>query len=229
MGGILIFGAHPDDVEFGMGGSILKFADQGVSVSICVLTRGEAGTFGTRESREAEMRKAAAMSGATIDILDFVDCRIFDTFEARLELARVIRERRPVLIFAPYHTNAHGHRDGASHPDHLATGMLAKAAARYARFRGIRELEGEPWNARSIVYYIVPRTMNPNLMVDVSAYMERWEELCRCHTSQLAIRDGKVLEHLRELRRTWGALAGVDHAEAFHSDDPIPFDVRSFL
>jgi N-acetylglucosamine malate deacetylase 1 len=228
MSGILIFGAHPDDVEFGMGASLLKFVDQGETVSICVLTRGEAGTYGTPADREREMRRAAEMVGASIDILDFEDCRVFDDFESRLALARVIRSRRPSVIFAPYHTNLHGHRDGASHPDHLATGSIVRAAARYARFRGMKHLEGEAWNARAVLHYIVPRTMNPNLVVDVGAYMDRWEDLARCHASQLELRGGGVLGHLRDLRRTWGALAGVEYAEAFHSEDPIPLDIRSF-
>jgi N-acetylglucosamine malate deacetylase 1 len=229
MGGILVFGAHPDDVEFGMGASLLKFVDQGASVSLCVLTRGEAGTFGRPEEREREMRKAAEVAGASIDVLDFEDCRVFDSFESRLALARVIRARRPSVIFAPYHTNLHGHLDGASHPDHLATGSIARAAARYARFRGMRHLDGEAWSARAMFHYILPRTMNPGLVVDVTDYMDRWEELARCHASQLALRDGGVLAHLRDLRRSWGALAGVQYAEAFHSDDPVPLDVRSLL
>ncbi len=88
---ILVFGAHPDDVEFGMGGSILAFVDQGAAVSICVLTRGESGTYGTPAVREAEMRRAAATAGAEIEILDFQDCRVADDYESRLRLARVIR------------------------------------------------------------------------------------------------------------------------------------------
>ena len=53
--------------------------------------------------------------------------------------------------------------------------------------------------------------------------------LARCHASQLELREGKVLEHLRDLRRAWGGLAGVEYAEAFHSDDPVPLDLRSFV
>ena len=225
---VLVFGAHPDDAEFGMGASIVKFVDEGARVSICVLTRGEAGSYGTPEEREQEMRRAASDAGAQLDILDLEDCRVFDTFEYRLALARIIRKRRPAVIFAPYHTNPHGHRDGAAHPDHLAAGVLARAAARYARFRGFRYLEGEPWNARAPIYYIVPRTFNPNLVVDVTRYMDRWEQLCRAHASQLGLREGRILEHLRDLRRSWGMMAGVEYAEAFHSEDPIPLDLSLF-
>ncbi len=105
MADILVFGAHPDDAEFGMGASLVKFVRSGASVTVCVLTRGEAGTFGTAEKREAEMRAAAAKLGGAIEVLSFRDCRIFDTFEARVALAEVVRRHRPRIVFAPCHTN----------------------------------------------------------------------------------------------------------------------------
>ena len=91
MADILVFGAHPDDAEFGMGASLVKFVRSGASVTVCVLTRGEAGTFGTGEKREEEMRAAAARLGGALEILDFRDCQVFDTFEARVALAEVVR------------------------------------------------------------------------------------------------------------------------------------------
>src|SRR5512136_545812 len=105
MADVLAFGAHPDDVEFGMGASLVKFARSGRAVAVCVLTRGEAGTFGTPDQREREMRAAAARLGAAIDVLDFQDCRVIDTVESRMTIAEVIRRHRPRLVFAPYHTN----------------------------------------------------------------------------------------------------------------------------
>jgi N-acetylglucosamine malate deacetylase 1 len=84
MADILVFGAHPDDAEFGMGASMVKFVRSGASVAVCVLTRGEAGTFGTPEGREKEMRAAAEKLGSSLDILSFRDCQVFDSFEARV-------------------------------------------------------------------------------------------------------------------------------------------------
>jgi N-acetylglucosamine malate deacetylase 1 len=229
MADILVFGAHPDDAEFGMGASMVKFVRSGASVAVCVLTRGEAGTFGTPGQREEEMKAAAAKLGGALTILDFHDCQVMDSFEARVSLAEVIRQHRPRIVFAPYHTNPSYHKDGAAHPDHMATGTIVRSATRYARFAGLKEVRGEPWNAEHLLYYMVPRVRTPTLLNDVSAYMAEWESIARCHVSQLAIRDGKVLESLRRYREGYGGLLGVAYAEAFACEEPLPFDLNLFM
>jgi bacillithiol biosynthesis deacetylase BshB1 len=229
MADILVFGAHPDDAEFGMGASMVKFVRSGASVTVCVLTRGEAGTFGTPEQREGEMRNAAARMGGELEVLDFQDCRIFDSFESRVALAAVIRRHRPRILFAPYPANPASHNDGAAHPDHLATGLIVKSAARYARFSGLKEVAGEPWNVEHLIYYMVPRSSRPTLVNDVSDYMEEWEAVARCHESQMRLRDGKLLENLRKFRQIYGLMAGVAFGEAFLIEEPISFDVNLFL
>jgi LmbE family N-acetylglucosaminyl deacetylase len=229
MADILVFGAHPDDAEFGMGASMVKFARSGASVAVCVLTRGEAGTFGTPEGREAEMRAAAEKLGGSLDILSFRDCQVFDSFEARVALAEVIRKHRPRIIFAPYHTNPSFHKDGGAHPDHCATGAIARSAARYARFAGLKEAAGAPWNADHLLYYMVPRSRTPSLLNDVTPYMAEWEGIARCHQSQMNLRDGKVLEGLRRFRESYGTMLGVPYAEAFVDEEPVIFDLSLFM
>jgi len=229
MADILVFGAHPDDAEFGMGASLVKFVRTGASVAVCVLTRGEAGTFGTAEQRENEMRVAAQKLGGELEILSFQDCRIFDTFEARVRLAEVVRKYRPKVVFAPYHTNPSYHKDGGAHPDHTATGTIVRSALRYARFSGLKEAKGEPWNANHLIYYMVPRSRTPNLLNDVSEYMTEWETIARCHESQMSLRDGKVLDGLRRFRVAYGNLLGVAYAEGFFIEEPVVFDLESFL
>jgi N-acetylglucosamine malate deacetylase 1 len=229
MADILVFGAHPDDAEFGMGASMVKFARSGASIAVCVLTRGEAGTFGTAEQREAEMRAAAEKLGGEIEILSYRDCQIFDSYEARVRLAEVVRKFRPRLVFAPYHTNHSYHKDGAAHPDHSATGTIVRSAARYARFSGLKDAAGEPWNAEHILYYMVPRTRTPTLLNDVTPFMEEWESIARCHTSQMSLRDGKVLEGLRRFREAYGNLLGVGYAEGFIVEEPLVFDLSLFM
>ena len=225
MADILVFGAHPDDAEFGMGASMVKFARSGASIALCVLTRGEAGTFGTAEQREGEMRAAAEKLGGELEILSFHDCQVFDTYEARLQLAEVIRKFRPRLVFAPYHTNPANHKDGGAHPDHTATGTIVRSATRYARFAGLKDARGEPWNAEHILYYMVPRSRMPTLLNDVSPYMQEWESIARCHQSQMSLRDGKVLDGLRRFREAYGNMLGVAHAEGFLMEEPLVFDL----
>jgi len=212
-----------------MGASLVKFVRSGASVTVCVLTRGEAGTFGTGEQREREMRAAAEKLGGEIEVLGFRDCQIFDTYEARVRLAEVVRAHRPKLVFAPYHTNPSFLKDGAAHPDHTATGTIVRSALRYARFAGLKDVRGEPWNADHLLYYMVPRSRTPSLLNDVSDYMQEWESIARCHESQMSLRDGRVLEALRKFRESWGVMLGVAYAEGFIVEDPIVFDLESFL
>jgi len=229
MADILVFGAHPDDAEFGMGASLVKFVRSGASVTVCVLTRGEAGTFGTGEKREEEMRAAAARLGGALEILDFRDCQVFDTFEARVALAEVVRRHRPRIVFAPSPVNPSFHKDGASHPDHMATGLITRSALRYARFAGLKEVRGEPWDASHLLYYMVPRGRAPSVVNDVTDYMEEWESIARCHESQMSIRDGKIMEVLRRFREASGNLIGVAYAEAFISEEPLVFNLAQFM
>lgn len=212
-----------------MGASMVKFARSGASIALCVLTRGEAGTFGTGEQREAEMRAAAEKLGGELEILSYRDCQIFDSYEARIRLAEVVRKFRPRIVFAPYHTNHSYHKDGAAHPDHAATGTIVRSAARYARFSGLKDVMGEPWNAEHLLYYMVPRMRTPTLLNDVSPFMEEWESIARCHTSQMSLRDGKVLEALRRFREAYGNLLGVGYAEGFIVEEPLVFDLSLFM
>jgi len=212
-----------------MGASMVKFARSGASIAVCVLTRGEAGTFGTAEQREAEMRAAAEKLGGELEILSYRDCQIFDSYEARIRLAEVVRKFRPRIVFAPYHTNHSYHKDGAAHPDHAATGTIVRSAARYARFSGLKDAAGEPWNAEHILYYMVPRTRTPTLLNDVTPFMGEWESIARCHTSQMSLRDGKVLEGLRRFREAYGNLLGVGYAEGFIVEEPLVFDLSLFM
>ena len=229
MADILVFGAHPDDAEFGMGASLVKFVRSGASVAVCVLTRGEAGTFGSPGQREEEMRAASEKLGGELEVLSFRDCQVLDTYDARVRVASVVRKFRPKIVFAPYHTNPGGHTDGSAHPDHMATGAIVRSALRYARFAGLRELGQEPWNASHLFYYMVPQSRAPTLVNDVSQFMEEWESIARCHESQVKIREGRILQILRARRAGYGISIGVAYAEAFLSDEPLAFDIASFL
>ncbi len=68
---ILAVGAHPDDIEFGCGGILLGAAARGSEIALCLCSRGEAGSNGTPDEREAEARHAAGFLGATITFLEF--------------------------------------------------------------------------------------------------------------------------------------------------------------
>ncbi len=111
----------------------------------------------------------------------------------------------------------------------MATGLIARSALRYARFAGLKEVKGEPWDASHLLYYMVPRTRRPTLINDVSPYMDEWESIARCHESQMSIRDGKIMQSLRRFREAYGNLIGVPFAEGFVSEEPIVFDLGQFM
>jgi N-acetylglucosamine malate deacetylase 1 len=225
MADVLVFGPHPDDAEFGMGASMVKFVRSGESVSVCVLCRGESGTYGTADQREIEMRAAADKLGVKLEILSFRDCQIADSFELRIELAKMVRKHRPRVVFAPYHTNPGSPKDGTAHPDHMATGNAVRAAVRFSRIAGIKELAGEPWNVYQLLYYMVPLSISPTIVNDVTPFMEEWEQVARLHESQMSIQGGAIMQLLKTIRMAYGTTKGGGFAEAFLVDGPLPLDL----
>ena len=110
---ILAVGAHPDDVEFGCGGVLLAEAARASEISLCVCSRGEAGSNGTPDEREAEARQAAKMLGATIEFLELGgDAHLEISSANNIAIARQIRVARPDVLLAP--VPAPG-----QHPDHI--------------------------------------------------------------------------------------------------------------
>ena len=115
---IVVIGAHPDDVEFGCGGILVKEAARGHEVTILNLSRGEAATSGDPGTRRRESEAAAAVLGAGLELLELEgDSRIEYRPENAVGIARVIRRVRPHLLLAPS-------PDENQHPDHGKAGRL---------------------------------------------------------------------------------------------------------
>jgi LmbE family N-acetylglucosaminyl deacetylase len=159
---VLLFSAHPDDVDFAMGGTFLKIARSKRAAHV-ILTRGEAGTFGNPQVREEEARCSAKFAGAHLEFLDFKDNHVEDTVENAKIIAAVIRKYRPKIIFTPYHASISTHLDQKSHPDHSALGRLVLKAARFAKFKNA-QVQGDPHATAKIIYYMVPNYMRPVLL-----------------------------------------------------------------
>src|SRR5437764_400198 len=153
---ILAIGAHPDDIEFACGGILLVEAERGNEITLCICSRGESGTNGTPEEREAEARYAADLLGAKIDFVDFGgDSHIDATNKSALELARQIRLHKPDVLLSSVTSDD-------QHPDHAIVGKLARDAARFARFGGIAELrELEPHSIACHFEYAVTLGAEP--------------------------------------------------------------------
>ena len=110
----LAIGAHPDDVEFSCGGTLIKLASLGYRVGVLDMARGEMGTRGTAEIRSGEAKEAAAVMGLAVrDNLELPDGHIWLTEESRVKMVRKIRQYRPRVIFTHYWEDPH--------PDHVHT------------------------------------------------------------------------------------------------------------
>ncbi len=231
---LLAVGAHPDDIEFGCGGILLAEADRGCAIALCVCSRGEAGTNGTPDEREAEARQAAKLIGAPIEFLDFGgDCRLDLSASNSLAIARMIRKVRPQVLLSPT-------AGGDQHPDHMIVSQLCRTAARLARYRGVEGLREMQAHAIShhLEYAITPGAEAPNdrlrVCVDISSHYERWVELMNCHQTQLRTR--RYLELQTARARLLGLTSGVEYAQAlFPSNDllvsnlaALPASVRLF-
>lgn len=226
---VLVFSAHPDDAEFGMGATLAKLKHQGYSIALCILTNGESGTHGTPQERQEEMRCSAEYLQADIEMLEWPDCGIHDTQNNRCVLASIIRKYQPTMIFSPYHTNTGSAFDGETHPDHSATGDLVRKATRFARFKNMDSVVGEAHKTSYLFYYMLGRSVQPTLYVDVSEHIDEWKQLANCHKSQTALKDGKVLELLVKKRWLIGMSAGCEYAEGFVTDDMYPIVFSELL
>ena len=138
---VIAVGAHPDDVEVGLGGTIAKMCRQGYRVGIVDLTDGEP-TPGSPspEVRLAEAQAAAEILGVKFRmVLDLPNRRLFDTYEARVKLASVLRRYRPRLVLGIF-----GKTPMAS-PDHWQASQITDAAIFYARLsKWDEEFQGHP-------------------------------------------------------------------------------------
>jgi N-acetylglucosamine malate deacetylase 1 len=227
---VLVFGAHPDDAEMGMGGTIAALCRAGRSVLIVPLSGGERGAHGDAATRAREAAAAARVLGCETRLLDFPDTRIESTLEARESLMRIVREVRPRLVFAPYYANRFGHHDGAAHVDHLATGALVRDAVKLARLRGV-EPQLTAHDVHRLFFYMVPRDRYPTFFVDVGTEMETLERALQAYGTQMRIeRQGNaILEILHAFRRTNGIAAGCTWAEGFIAEDALVADAETLF
>jgi bacillithiol biosynthesis deacetylase BshB1 len=209
---VLFFGAHPDDVEWGVGGIALLLSDRGVSFASVDLTRGEMGSRGTPDERKTEARSAADSLGAIRETLDLPDCGLVDSPESRRRIAGVIRRYRPRIVVAPLWEDRH--------PDHAAAGLMVRNSR---LFCGLKTLEdtNPPHKPAAFLFYPIHKFQQPTFVVDTESVFERKMELLRIYQSQFAPSVGDYLFTLESRDRYYGSLIGTHHGEALVSDQPI--------
>jgi LmbE family N-acetylglucosaminyl deacetylase len=204
---ILVVTAHPDDVDFGCAGSIATWTKQGVQVSYCIVTDGDAGGFDEAVSRSdmarirrEEQTAAAAEVGVTdLHFLGYPDGRLQPTLELRRDISRVIRQVRPqrVITQSP---QRNWQRIFASHPDHLATGEAALCAV-YPDSRNPfahPELLEEGFEPHTVAEVWLMGGPEPDAFIDITDGFDRKVAALRRHASQVSHRDD-----LEKMLREW--------------------------
>lgn len=222
---ILAFGAHPDDVELGCGGTIAKLISEGKTCVIVDLTKGELGTRGTDQTRKEEATEAAKILGvAARENLGLKDGFLVNSEEYQIELVKMIRKYKPEIVLA----NAIDDR----HPDHAKAAKLESDACFLAGLRKIETvLDGEVqevWRPKQIYHYIQWKDVKPDFVIDISEHLDKKIEACMAFKTQFydpkstepetPITSKDFYESLTYRAQDLGRLSGVTYAEGFTTE-----------
>ncbi|TLS35892.1 bacillithiol biosynthesis deacetylase BshB1 [Pseudalkalibacillus caeni] len=220
---ILAFGAHADDVEIGMGGTLAKMAKSGYKTAICDLTQAELSSNGTVETRKMEAEKAGEILGVTQRFnLMFPDRGLSVKDEFIEAIVRVIRSLRPTYIFVPYKEDRH--------PDHGRCADLVEEAAFSAGIRKYASQQNlEPHRSKNLFYYFINGFHKPDFAVDISNEMNLKKQSLEAYRSQFIKGEGTVdtpltngyIETVESRECMYGKDAGVTYAEGFKAKQTL--------
>ena len=221
---LIAFGAHPDDIEVGCGGLLIKLRKRGYKTGIVILTQGEMGTGGTAEIRRQEVEDAAAVMGTKILAhLDLGDCKVEDNYGSRLVAAKYIRRHKPSIILAPWQSGGHGKR--ASHPDHVATGRIVTNAVNYAGLKKL-PINEPPHSVNALFHFFLPPEIQPTFIVDITDEFDEWIKALSAHRSQFLNpeKSRDYLWMLESMARGFGGQVGVKYGLGYAIGEPLKID-----
>jgi N-acetylglucosamine malate deacetylase 1 len=218
---VLAVGAHPDDVEIAIGGTLARLAQQGYRVGICDLTNGEPtpGSPGV-DVRLAEAREAAKILGVHMrETLTLPNRCLFDSFSARIALARVIRRWRPKIVIG-----IAGKTPMAS-PDHWQAMQITDAAVFYSRLtKWDDEFAGLPVHTvRKQLWYPLGLSTFEHadaagrFIFDISASLTIKLEAIQAYQTQFPPTKDRVFRLVEGQNRFYGASAGFEAGEMLMS------------
>lgn len=193
---ILALGAHPDDIEYGCGGTFLKFARRGESISFMVLTKGEFG--GKAETRQREQEEAMRLLGVKkIFWGGYVDTELPNERIIITGIDKVIEEVNPDEVYVNFPQDIH--------QDHRALAECALAATRYVK---------------KVFFYEDYTSINfePDIFVDIEDVLEEKQKLIKIFTSQVAKAYPTrldMVESVKAIANFRGFQGKVKYAEGF--------------
>jgi len=214
--------AHPDDAEFGMAGTVARWAKAGVEFTYCMVTNGASGSQDPdmtrerlRDVRAAEQREAARILGVkNVVFLDFEDGYLEPTIDVRRAVAREIRRYRPDVIFTMDPTTRYG-GGYVNHPDHIAAGEVVLRSINPDA--STRQMLPELWQKERLEPH-KPKALflmafgNPDTIVDVSDVVEIKMKALLAHRSQI---EPESVDFIRGWMRETGKRKRYAYGEGF--------------
>jgi N-acetylglucosamine malate deacetylase 1 len=230
---VIAVGAHPDDIEIACGGTLAKLSQQGYRVGIIDLTDGEPtpGSPGP-EVRLAEARQAAAVLGVAVRVtLDLPNRRLFDTFEARVALAKELRKYRPRLVIGL------GGSTPLASPDHYQAGLITEAGIFYAKLtKWDQYFDGLPVHVIPAFLYcfLAFRTLAPapsgSMVFDIGDVLDKKLAAIACYKTQFPPEKAQHLQRIRAFAEQQGMAAGFTAGEVLANPAAIGTrDLMGFL
>lgn len=219
---ILAVGAHPDDVELSCGATVAKEVANGKKVGILDLTRGELGTRGTEKTRNEESQLASKILGVAVrENLGFADGFFVNDRIHQMEVIKIIRKYQPEIVIC----NAIVDR----HIDHGKGSKLVSDACFLSGLVKIRtEYNGEfqeHWRPKQVYHYIQWRNLEPDIVVDVTGFIDQKMEAVLAYKTQFydpkskapetPISSKNFTDSIIYRARDFGRLVGVECGEGF--------------
>ncbi|SDR88014.1 bacillithiol biosynthesis deacetylase BshB1 [Winogradskyella sediminis] len=221
---ILAIGAHPDDVELGCGATLAKEVSRGKKVGIIDLTRGELGTRGTAETRDEEAFNAAKILGVQSRInMRFADGFFTNDKAHQLEIVKMIRYYKPEIIICNAIDDRHiDHPKGS---ELVSDACFLSGLKKIETFYNDEKQSQEPWRPKVVYHYIQWKDIIPDVVVDVSGFMEKKEKSVLAYKTQFfdpnskepetPISSKNFTDSVDYRARNLGRLIGVEHAEGY--------------
>ena len=220
---VVAVGAHPDDVEIAVGGTLARLVQQGYRVGIVDLTNGEPtpGSPGV-EVRLAEAREAARILGVHArETLTLPNRCLFDSFAARVALARIFRLWRPKIVLGI------ADKTPMASPDHWQAMQITDAAVFYSRLsKWDAEFDGLPVHTiQKLIWYPLgwasaTHETPGSFVIDISDTLEAKLELVRAYKTQFPPGKERVFRMVESQARLLGGLTGIGAGELLISPHP---------
>lgn len=230
---LLVFGAHPDDVELSCSGTLLVEKMKGKKVGIVDFTKGELGTRGTAETRQQEAKDAAEIMEIDIrENLEMADGFFKNDEDHQRKIITTLRKYKPEIVLC----NAPADR----HPDHGRAADLVYTASFLSGLAKIETRDNNSiqnqWRPKYVFNYIQDRYFNPDFVVDITDVFDKKIEAIKAYKTQFYNPESKepetyisspeFLESIIYRSKMFGKLIGVKYAEGFLSKKMI--GIKSF-